>query len=87
MKTVFECTDCGYGYHSPWYEPLWLAKRVFVPDHAEVHEMYFTAPESLPLIASWQRLERERIVKLLEDNHLTAASELIEQNALEGENK
>lgn len=32
--------------------------------------------------------ERERIIKLLEDNGLTAASELIEQNALiKGENK
>jgi hypothetical protein len=30
--------------------------------------------------------ERERIIKLLEANHLTAASELIEQDAL-GENK
>lgn len=30
--------------------------------------------------------ERKRIIKLLEDNHLTAASELIEQDAL-GENK
>lgn len=32
------------------------------------------------------RFERERIIKLLEANHLTAASELIEQDAL-GENK
>jgi hypothetical protein len=30
--------------------------------------------------------ERERIIKLLEENHLTAASELIEQDA-KGENK
>jgi hypothetical protein len=30
--------------------------------------------------------ERERIIKLLEANHLTAASELIEQDAL-GESK
>jgi hypothetical protein len=33
-----------------------------------------------------QIAERERIIKLLEANHLTAASELIEQDAL-GENQ
>ena len=31
--------------------------------------------------------ERERIIKLLEENHLTAASELIEQDALIKEKK
>lgn len=29
-----------------------------------------------------KQIEKERIIKLLEENHLTAASELIEQDAL-----
>ena len=37
-------------------------------------------------VVDGRNAERERIIKLLEANHLTAASELIEQDAL-GENK
>jgi len=42
----------------------------------------------LRIRAEERNAEHERIIKLLDENHLTAASELIEQDALSrGENK
>jgi hypothetical protein len=51
------------------------------------YEMNLCQPD-FEMVCKVAKQERERIIRLLEGNHLTAASELIEQDALSrGENK
>lgn len=69
MRTVFECTECQYRYNAPWYEPTWLARTQFEPEHPQVHKLWETwtsKPETNPLAQHWMRTERERIIQLLQ---------------------
>lgn len=68
MKTVFSCDECGYRYAKAWYEPMWLARRQYVPEHPNVHIEWAYAmanPNSNPIAQSWVRGERARIIALL----------------------
>jgi hypothetical protein len=66
MKYRFQCAECGYAYTSLWYEPNWIAKRFYLPDHKSFH--YNSWLNEYP--SQWKRhgaeIERERIIKLLE---------------------
>jgi len=70
MRTVFECYDCGYKYSAAWYEPTWLAKKQYVTDHGE----FCGSVKANEIQQSWinhgAEVERERIIKLLEDERL-----------------
>jgi hypothetical protein len=70
VRTVFECTECQYRYNAPWYEPTWLARTQFEPEHPQVHKLWETwtsKPETNPLAQHWMRTERERIIALLDN--------------------
>lgn len=66
MRTIFECDECTYRYHSAPWEPKWLSKLVYTEDHKEHHHIYVDAPERHELVEVWRKWERERIIALLE---------------------
>lgn len=55
---IKECSDCGLGYFKPWYEPMWLGRKNWI----EAHEGYHNNSQR----DYGKRLERERIIELLE---------------------
>ena len=66
VRLVFSCSDCGYRWFSPWYEPTWFGRRIAIADHEKAHDR---------LVKEWDDwadyyggLERQRIIKLIEDN-------------------
>lgn len=81
MKTVFSCDECGYRYAKAWYEPMWLARRQYEPEHPNVHNEWAYAmanPNSNPIAQSWVRAERERIIANLrrDRNKLDVAEDI-----------
>jgi hypothetical protein len=64
VRKVFECTDCGYKWLSPWYEPAWLGRLQAIQDHKSAHAGLVNMWDDW---ASYYSLaERSRIIKLLE---------------------
>ena len=65
MRKVFECFRCGFAWHSPWWEPTFVGRRMAVKEHEVMHDV------SLANALSWKsggaEAERERIIKLLEE--------------------
>ena len=66
MRKVFECFKCGFAWHSPWWEPTFVGRRMAVKEHEVMHDV------SLANALSWKsggaEAERERIIKLLEQD-------------------
>jgi len=64
MRKVFECFRCGFAWHSPWWEPTFVGRRMAVKEHEVMHDV------SLANALSWKsggaEAERERIIKLLD---------------------
>ena len=67
MRLVFNCVECGYQYKAAWYEPNWLAKRVWLPDHESFHAGAIRDDYASQWRDVGRQLERERIIKLLEE--------------------
>ena len=59
QKLIQECDECGLSYFKPWYEPTWLARR----NWAEAYEAFHDNSQR----AYGKELERERIIKILEE--------------------
>ena len=66
MRKVFECFRCGFAWHSPWWEPTFVGRRMAIKEHEVMHDV------ALANALSWQsggaQAERERIIKLLEEH-------------------
>lgn len=64
MRKVFECYECGFAWHSPWWEPTFVGRWMAKKEHAIMHSI------SLRNTASWRdggaQEEQQRIIKLLE---------------------
>ena len=66
LKTIIICDECQMPYYKALWEPEWLAKLAAKELHLEWHEMVMN-PETTPLAIEWRKWERERIIKLLEE--------------------
>lgn len=67
LKTVIVCDECQMPYYKTPWEPMWLVKLAAKDTHSEWHDMALN-PETTPLAIDWRRWERERIIKLLEED-------------------
>ena len=70
MRLVFNCVECGYQYKAAWYEPNWLARRVWLSDHESFHAGAIRDDYASQWKDVGRRLERERIIKLLEEQEV-----------------
>ena len=63
MRKVFECFRCGFTWHSPWWEPTFVGRRMAIKEHEVMHDV------ALANALSWKsggaKEERERILDLL----------------------
>ncbi len=66
ISTVIMCHECEMPYYKAFWEPMWLARLAVKDTHAEWHDMAMN-PETTPLAKVWREWERNRIIKLLED--------------------
>jgi hypothetical protein len=67
-RKVFNCEDCGYSWHSPFYEPTWIGKRIAERNHAKRHDALLSLWDNSTAawIAHGSELETKRIIELLE---------------------
>lgn len=74
-KRIELCTECALGYYKAIWEPMWLAKIMWKRAHAQTHTR-----EAIENVSqdyrNGQEDERERIIKLIEDNTMTMTSPL-----------
>lgn len=85
-KIAFSCSECNYTIHKTWIEPMWMIRDFIEKDHAWYHEAA-TNPESHPLTTGWREFERNRIIKLLEDNWVEPMDWLSVEALIKGEQK
>lgn len=65
-KHIEACTECGLAYYKPFYEPMWLAKIMWIRAHKKNHTEE-KIKSTLDTEYEWGVMdERERIIKLLE---------------------
>jgi hypothetical protein len=64
-RTQF-CTECALAYYKPFYEPLWLAKIMWIRAHKQNHTLERISNVSEDY-RNGQEDERERIIKLIRE--------------------
>ena len=86
-RYAINCSECGYLAKAAWFEPLWLVRKQFAPEHAKFHATGLL--DNYPGL--WQadgvRLEQARIISVLEslkgtcDNDCDDCRPFAERNA------